>query len=947
MRDALGAVNEDLMRRYGVALANRTGVNTGEVVANDDPEAAQKLATGDAVNVAARLEQAAPENEIYLGETTYRLVRDAVEVASVEPLELKGKAERVAAYRLVSARGLDGYARRQDTPIVGREDELAALNAAYRQVHEGQAVRMVTVIGDAGQGKSRLVREVVDRIALGARVLRGRCLPYGDGITFWPLVGMVWEAAGVLADDPPELARKKLLDAVGDAEVAARLASAIGLSTAAFPMHELYWAARKFMEGFAAEGPVVALIDDIHWAEPAFLDLLEHILDTVVGSPILLLTTARHDLLEEHPKWGERAASTRLVLRPLSDAAAAEVVTNLLGSAELPQDVVQRIVDAADGNPLYVEQMLSMLIDSNALRLEDGRWVRAESYGQITVPPTIQALLEARLDSLARADRATVEPAAVIGLEFARAALEALAPDAVRPEMAAHLSTLARKHFIRPSGEAETVYRFHNHLVRETVYNGLLKRMRANLHIGFVRWADKVNADRDRALEFQEILGYHLEQAHRYLRELGPLDEAGVAIGADAAVRLADAGRRAFARGDLNAAANLMRRATELLNSEDPRRTELLPELGEALMGLGDFPAARVVLEEARIAADRTSNRRISASSQIVGMFIGLYSGEQGDWSEQTLALAQELIPVLERESAYRELAMAWRLIVLVHGIAGRYSLANDAVERSTAHARRAGSARLVAGNGTILSLNALFGGTPVPQAIFQCEQLVASGLSDRQIESAIMCTLAQLKAMNGELEAARSLYRRARAVLRDLGQGVFAASTGVDLARVELLGGDLAFAEREVREDYALLAKMGETYVLSSMAALLSRLVRDQGRDDEALEFSKVAEEASAADDVESQALWRSIRAPIVARAGNTVLAEELARTALDMVRRTEAPCMQADALVELASVLRLAGKVSEAREALGEATALYTAKGCIVSATRSRDLASELDTA
>jgi ATP/maltotriose-dependent transcriptional regulator MalT len=290
---------------------------------------------------------------------------------------------------------------------------------------------------------------------------------------------------------------------------------------------------------------------------------------------------------------------------------------------------------------------------------------------------------------------------------------------------------------------------------------------------------------------------------------------------------------------------------------------------------------------------------------------------------------------------------MAWRLIVLVHGIAGRYSLANDAVERSTDHARRAGSARLVAGNGTILSLNALFGGTPVPQAIGQCEQLIVSGLSDRQIESAIMCTLAQLKAMNGELEAARSLYRRARAVLRDLGQGVFAASTGVDLARVELLGGDLAFAEREVREDYALLAKMGETYVLSSMAALLSRLVRDQGRDDEALEFSKVAEEASAADDVESQALWRSIRAPIVARAGNTVLAEELARTALDMVRRTEAPCMQADALVELASVLRLAGKVSEAREALGEATALYTAKGCIVSATRSRDLASELDTA
>ena len=190
-------------RTTASTLGNRTGVNTGEVVANDDPTADQKLATGDAVNVAARLEQAAPVNEIYIGETTYRLVRDAVEVEAVEPLQLKGKAEKVPAYRLVSAKGLDGYARRQDTPIVGRDEELAALNAAYREVCEGRAVRLVTVIGEAGQGKSRLVREVVDRIAADARVLRGRCLPYGDGITFWPLVGMVREAAGIRDDDSP------------------------------------------------------------------------------------------------------------------------------------------------------------------------------------------------------------------------------------------------------------------------------------------------------------------------------------------------------------------------------------------------------------------------------------------------------------------------------------------------------------------------------------------------------------------------------------------------------------------------------------------------------------------------------------------------------------------------------------------------------------------------
>jgi tetratricopeptide (TPR) repeat protein len=552
------------------------------------------------------------------------------------------------------------------------------------------------------------------------------------------------------------------------------------------------------------------------------------------------------------------------------------------------------------------------------------------------VPPTIQALLEARLDRLARADRATVEPAAVIGLEFATPALEALAPDSLRADIGEHLNSLTRKHFIRPTSSTsmDAVYRFHNHLVRETVYNGLLKRVRANLHIGFVRWVDQTSADR--ALEYEEILGYHLEQAHRYLLELGPLDEAGLTVRSDAARRLSSAAKRALARGDMHAASNLFRRTIALLADDDPQRTELLPELGETLMGLGDFAGARAALVEARLAAERTSNQRVKASSQLIGMFVRLYSGEPGEWSEQSLHTAHEIIPMLEQENAHSELATAWRLIVLVHGIAGRYRLAGEAVERSIAHARHAGNERLVARNGLILAINALYGPMPVAHGIVQCEALIAAGLSDRQVEGSIMCTLAQLKAMNGELAAARALYQRGRALLRDLGQGVNAASTGLDLARTELHGGDLALAEHEVRRDYEFLANAGETYYLSTMAALLSRLVRDQGRDDEALALSKTAEEATAADDVESQALWRSIRAPIIARAGNVALAEELAQAALDMVRRTEAPGMQADALTELASVLQLAGKTHEARQAIDEAIALYAAKGNVVSAAR-----------
>jgi class 3 adenylate cyclase/tetratricopeptide (TPR) repeat protein len=939
MRKALVRVNDDLMKRYGVALANRTGVNTGEVVANDDEKADQKLATGDAVNVAARLEQAAPVNEIYLGETTYQLVRDAVEVEAVEPLTLKGKAEKVAAYRLVAARGLDGYVRRQDTPIVGRDEELAALHAAYHHAVSSQCAHLVTVIGDAGLGKSRLVREVVDQIAAGARALRGRCLPYGEGITFWPLVGMVREAADIRDEDHPDAARAKLLQAVKDPEVAARLASAVGLSEQSFPLNELYWGARKFLEGLAIDDPVVAVIDDIHWAEPAFLDLLVHILEASSGAAILLLATARHDLLETQPQWGERASSTRLVLRPLSAAASAEVVGNLLGSAGLSPDVVERIVVAAEGNPLYVEQMLSMLIDSGALRREGAQWIRAEGYGDITVPPTIKALLEARLDGLARADRATVEPASVIGVEFERPAIEALAPDAVRPEIGKHLDTLARKHFIDPAGaeQAETIYRFHHHLVRDTVYNGLLKRARANLHLGFVRWADKVNADRDRAREFEEILGYHLEQAYRYLGELGPLDEAGVAIGIDAAGRLASAGRRAFARSDMHAAANLLRRASALLAADNPTRLALQPELGEALMELGKFDEARQVLSEAVAAADRAGNERLAVSAQLIDMFVRLYSGDPGEWSAEALRTAEAAIPMLEQGSAHNELATAWRLIGFVHGVAGRFSQANAATVHYMAHARTAGNARLVARSGMGFAIGALSGPSPVPEAIAEIERLVAEGLADRQVHSVIMCVLAQLRAMNGEFDEARRLCRQGRAMLRELGQGVSAATTGIDLARVELLAGDLAAAEREIRADYEFLKKSGETYVLSSLEIMLARIVRDQGRDDEALALSTAVESAAAEDDIEAQVQWRSLRAPILARTGDRAGAEALAQRAVAMARASEAPILLADALSDLCEVLELTGQAEASRQAASEAAALYGAKGDAVSAQRS----------
>jgi class 3 adenylate cyclase/tetratricopeptide (TPR) repeat protein/type II secretory pathway predicted ATPase ExeA len=940
MRTVLGKLNQDLKQRFGVELANRTGVNTGEVVAIDDPSADQKLATGDAVNVTARLEQAAPTNEIYIGEVTYRLVRDAVRAEPVEPLALKGKSQPVPAYRLVTVHGQEGNVRHHDAPVVGRDDELVLLMGRWHAALAERRARLVTVIGDAGVGKTRLVREVMHRLNGSARIVSGRCLPYGDGITFWPLRGLVVEAAGIRQDDTPEQAHEKVLACVGDQEVADRLASATGLSAETYPLHDINWAARKFLQALAAQRPVVALIDDIHWAEPAFLDLLESVVESVEDAAVLLLATARHELLEERPQWGEGERLTRLVLQPLGDQAVAQVVTNLLGSAGLSPELVERVIEAAEGNPLYVEQMLSMLIDRGVVRRREGRWVALSSGAEIEVPPTIQALMEARLDRLERGERATAEPAAVIGLEFQRQAVQSLAPPPVRDSIDEKLQALSRKHFIRPAvgDPAEVRYRFDHHLVRDAVYNGLLKRTRATLHAEFVKWADEFNAGSDRGREFEEILGYHLEQAYKYLGELGPIDETGEAIGRDGAQRLASAARRAYARGDMHAAANLMDRAIALLPSGTLQRGELLPELGEILVGLGDFQRAREIVLEARSIAARFESERLMASSQLIELLMRMFVGDRRDAATEALPTPSQLIPVLEREAANSELAIAWRLVVFGHGIAGRYESARRAAERSVEHARLAGNGRLVARTAANLADFALLGPTPVRQAIAICEKLMSDGLSDRQVECTVLCRLAQLRAMNGELDVARRLCEQGRAGLRDLGEGVFAAATGIDLALIELLGGDISFAEQELRSDYEFLERKGETYYLSTMAALLSRLAREQGRDEEALRLSVAAEAASAEDDFDSQALWRAARAPILARAGQLEEAEALARAAVELVRRSEAPVLQADALSDLAVVLNIAGKAGEARRTLDEAISLYAQKGNVAATARSR---------
>ncbi|MEX0625381.1 MAG: adenylate/guanylate cyclase domain-containing protein, partial [Chloroflexota bacterium] len=362
MQQALPDLNAAFERDWGVTLGNHIGVNTGEVVAGD-ASVGQRLVSGDTVNVAARLEQAAGAGEVLLGDLTYRLVRGAVQVEPVAPLTLKGKAEPVPAYRLTTVTRLteahQGVERREEVPLVGRERELAALGEVFSQAMEHRSCRLATVVGDAGVGKSRLIREFIAQHAGDALVMRGRCLPYGDGITFWPLREAVRDAAAIADDDVPTEALAKLRARIADVAVVDRLASVIGLSDAPFPVPEIFWGARRFLEELAADRPVLLFIDDIHWAESTFLDLIGNLVQTVEAAPVILLCSSRRELLDREGEWGETAGSTRLVLEPLTDADAGRVVEALMGGTGIDPGLATRIVEAAAGNPLFVEQLLS------------------------------------------------------------------------------------------------------------------------------------------------------------------------------------------------------------------------------------------------------------------------------------------------------------------------------------------------------------------------------------------------------------------------------------------------------------------------------------------------------------------------------------------------------------------------------------------------------------
>jgi class 3 adenylate cyclase/tetratricopeptide (TPR) repeat protein len=936
MRAALAKVNRRLEDRWGVRLENRTGVNTGEVVAGDHA-GGQRLVTGDTVNVAARLEQAAPPLEVLIGEPTYRMVRNAVEVEALPPLKLKGKAERIPAYRLLGVSRGEGVARRADTPLVGRAEELAVLSAALRRSARNRKPELVTLLAPAGTGKSRLLHEFVSGAASRARVLRGRCLSYGEGITFWPLAEIARDAAGIAEDDPVDQARSRLATLLGEqaSDVADRLAAIMGLSEASYPVQETSWAARRLLETVARGGPVVTVIEDIHWAEPTFLDLITHVAEKAEDAALVLLCTSRPELLELRPAWREkRRWATTISLRPLSDAESAEVVSGLLGEVALAAGPRHRIIEAAQGNPLFVEQMVSMMIDDGLIRRAGGGWVASMDLGALAVPPSISALLAARLDRLAPAERAVLERGAVIGQVFYLGAVEALCPETLRGDVRAHLDSLSRRELVSPTESTlagQDAFRFQHILIRDAAYQGLLKRSRAELHESFAAWLEARGGDHE------EIRGYHLEQSVLSLAQLGPLDARATALAGRAAGYLGAAGERARARGDVPAASSLLRRAAALA-PDSPESARWLLHAGEALGEMGAFAVADEVLARAAGRAGEDGDRALAATAAVVAQMWRFLANPEAAPAGEVAEAGDAAIAELERQEAHEGLARAWKLMMYVHFYEGRFSPAEECVTRALHHAElardRVFEIRLLSALASCL----VYSATSAAEALDRCRDLLERGAGDRRTEAMTLSAMSHLEAMRGEAERAREHYRRSRAMLTDLGFTLSAAITSLHSGPAEVLAGDLERAEAELRTDYETLRAMGDTGYAPTVAALLAEVLHAQGRDREAGELAEVCREKASPHDVGAQYQWRSIQARLLAAEGRIAEAEALAQESVRLIRTTDQPDVQGQALAGLAEVLEAAGRRADAAASLQDAVALFEVKGNAVAAAWAR---------
>ena len=873
IRDRLPQVAADT----GVALRFRTGVNTGPVLVGEG----ENLAIGDPVNVAARLEQAAEPGEIVLGAETLRLVRDAVEVEALQPLSLKGKSEPVPAFRLVRVDpAAPGVARHLDVPLVGRERELRVLGQAWDSTVEESGCHLFTLLGAAGVGKSRLVAELLFALGDGATVLRGRCLHYGEGITFWPLV------EALLPVGEPARRVLELLDTGGSATP-----------------EELFWEVRRLLESVASERPTVLHLDDLQWAEPMLFDLLDHVADLSRGAPILLLYTARPELLEERPGWGGgKLNATTVLLEPLG-VAESEALLDQLGDG-LDAGARARVIAASEGNPLFLEEITTL----------------ARERGIVEVPPTVQALLAARLERLAVEERELLERGAVEGEVFHRLAVRALAGESLAAEVESRLAGLVRKELIRPHPPqlaGDDAFRFRHLLIRDAAYDGLPKATRAELHERFALWLEQHATG---LLEVDEIAGWHLEQAVRYTQELGRDVEPELARGA--AEHLFAAGLRARHRSDLAAAGNLLERAHAIAPEGDRLRVRIGVELAEELIVAGELSRADELLS----AGEQHSETALDAG---LTRLEWVNNARPDGVGHHIHAVLPGMLQQLAERGDERGLAKAHMAAFWAHWAVSQAGPAAAELRLAADHAARAGDngLRARALGWQVAALT--WGPFDAATVARELETLEREQETGPFLAASVTMLRGELARLHGDLDEALAITSQANDQFAAIGGYVMVGGSYQLLARVEVLAGRPDRARDLLMRSDALFERVGDRGFRSTTLAMLARVEEMVGHPAAARSAIELSEQIGGTEDVINFAITHAVRARLALAAGEHEAAERWARKAVDSAYVTDFTPLQGEAVLTLAFVLEKLGRHEESTAEARRAVELFEAKG------------------
>jgi len=915
--DALRAVRaavdlrEELAKRY--ALQPRIGIATGEVLASG-PE----MPVGAVAGSATRLAHVAEPSEIVLDDATRRLAANAVDVESLAGIPI---------FRLQALLpGAAPFARRLDAPLVGRRNELAELVATFESTIAARRPALVVVAGEPGIGKSRLAGELMREVTDRATALVGRCLSYGQGITLWPLREMIGEAAG---DETREALAELLRKERDGAVVAERIAAALGLADVDRPAGETIWAFRRLFEALARSRPHVLVVEDAHWAEPALLDLLDYVARQATDVPLLILCLARPELFEARPAW----ATGAIALAPLSSKDTEALIDNLPGGQSLSRDLRSRVVARAEGNPLFAEQFAALLAADGAEVLP-------------STAPTIHAILAARLDRLGPGERAVAERAAVVGRGFTVEAITELLPPAAASSAWRHLDALTRKMLVQPDRAVfpgKKGFRFQHALVHDAAYRRLPKALRAELHERFAGWLE----DRagPRTIEFEEIVGYHLEQAYRYRAELGPIDEHGRRLASRAGKRLGAAGQRALARWDLSAAVGLLERAAELLGHDDAERLPLLVDLGEALTWALQLPRAEAVLEEALQRASATSDEPLEAHALLTLQHV---RDRMHPWeADRRLdeVGVQRAIQTFEEHGDERGLANAWSTAADLRFDDLRERDGVAALRRALEHAERGSDTQFQAliRIRLALMLDVTSAHLSEVRTVQEDNLAWAEATGSQRVRAASLALAARLAAREGRFDEARSLIEEARKLFGALGVDAAVMAVVQWSGEIAELADDLETAERAYRDGLERAARAGDRWRLGGFAHSLGRVLDARGDYDEAGRFFLIPETEitqTAAD----QIFWRSARARELARRGQIEEAVRLARDAAVRAAPSDNLRLRCEGLEDLVHVLLAAGRPGEAIPTVEELVRLRERKGEPVAAAKARSLLEQL---